>query len=321
MKSGRSLSGGMLFKEHLLLILVIIMMLLFHQSSYADKNSGTVCSSSCGSIHNIKSPFRLTTDPLSCGDLRYNLSCENNILVLYLPVYQYSGIYERKIYYVQAINYNNYTIRVVDPNIYHHKDDCSSIPNNTLSLDDLYVRDSYTVKILLGLSYNESERRYPMRTLVDNVVFFNCESPALNSSYIDAAPCLFNDTFSTRRHYYSYYYVSDGSSRFNFSELEESCWIQQVTLIEKGANLDRSNASSDEIHKVLVYGFQLSWIQSLDKRTDMGRVCYLLNQDSSLVRCVSRCQINDYFDRSNSFECGKDILTVTKNLTFIVTSF
>ena len=235
---------------------------MLHESCYAENESGTnqICSSSCGDIHNITFPFRLTTDPLSCGDLRYNLSCESNILVLYLKDY-ISATDQR--YYVKAINYNNYTIRVVDPNI--HKDDCSSIPNNTLFLRDLPLWSNYGGKILLYLTYNESELSHPTRKLVENVILFNCESRVLNSSYIDAAPCLFNVNFPSTKRYYSYYYVLDGESDMKSSELEESCWIQQVTVIGKGENIDRKNASGEDIRKELVYGFQLSWNQSLHK--------------------------------------------------------
>ncbi|CAJ1972054.1 unnamed protein product [Sphenostylis stenocarpa] len=50
-------------------------------------------------------------DPKKCGDTRYELGCEDNVKVLYL--------YSAK-YHVQAINYNNYTARVVDPVLQHN---------------------------------------------------------------------------------------------------------------------------------------------------------------------------------------------------------
>ena len=82
-----------------------------------------ICSpSSCGNILNISSPFRLKTDPENCGDWRYELSCENNLTVLYL--------YSVK-YLVRAINYNNYTIRIANANV--QKGNCSSILNHSLN--------------------------------------------------------------------------------------------------------------------------------------------------------------------------------------------
>ena len=283
--------------ENLLLILAIL--ILLHGSCYAENESGTnqICSSSCGDIHNIRSPFRLTTDPLSCGDLRYNLSCESNILVLYLKLD--SSYAEDQRYYVKAINYNNYTIRVVDPNI--RKDDCSSFPNNTLFFEDLYLRRDYAGKILLGFTYNESEGGYRIRKYGENVILFNCESRVLNSSYIDATPCLFNVNFSSTKRYYSYYYVLGSESYLKFSELEESCSIQQVTVIDNGENIDRKNASGEDIRKELVYGFQLSWIQSFDKTKK--RICYL-DEDSNRVHCVYSCLIKR--KRLDLSACGKD---------------
>ncbi|KHN05169.1 hypothetical protein glysoja_028067 [Glycine soja] len=73
-------------------------------------------------ITNITYPFRLKGDPKGCGDNRYELACENNVTVLYL----YSGKY-----HVQAINYNNFTIRVVDPGV--QQPNCSSLPRYFLS--------------------------------------------------------------------------------------------------------------------------------------------------------------------------------------------
>ncbi|KAL5570553.1 hypothetical protein UlMin_027128 [Ulmus minor] len=125
-KSRTSLS--LEFISFLLLLLVIII-----QSSEAKANPE--CSpSSCGNIKNISYPFRLTSDPKNCGDFRYNLSCENNSTVLYFNLQKFN---------VQAINYNNYTIRVSDPNIF--KNNCSSIPQNlmTRSFYSFYYKDGY----------------------------------------------------------------------------------------------------------------------------------------------------------------------------------
>ncbi|MED6187189.1 hypothetical protein PIB30_074107, partial [Stylosanthes scabra] len=93
---------------------------------------GGGCSpSSCGKISNIKHPFRLKDDPANCGDQRYELSCENNRTVLYL--------FPGKSYGVEAINYNNFTIRLVDPGI--SENDCSTLPRYSLSRSNF--SDSY----------------------------------------------------------------------------------------------------------------------------------------------------------------------------------
>ncbi|XP_021803614.1 uncharacterized protein LOC110747833, partial [Prunus avium] len=110
------------------------------------------CTSSCGNIPNISYPFRLKDDPKHCGDLLFTLSCENNsTLLVDLPP---SGKY-----YVQAINYDNRTIRVVDPGI--QKNNCSSIPLYPLAV-------SFQI-----LSMGPNSQYYPLGMLV---TFLKCAS-------------------------------------------------------------------------------------------------------------------------------------------------
>ncbi|XP_038972575.1 rust resistance kinase Lr10-like [Phoenix dactylifera] len=67
--------------------------------------SGEDCRpSSCGDLRNISYPFRLTTDPPTCGDPQYNLTCDQNRAVLEL--------YSTK-YYVEKISYEDQVARVV----------------------------------------------------------------------------------------------------------------------------------------------------------------------------------------------------------------
>jgi hypothetical protein len=103
--------------------LLLLVILARHQSCSAIKNCAP---SSCGNIHNISYPFRLSTDPNnSCGNKKYELTCENNRPALYLN----NGVK----YYVQAIHYSNLTIRLVDADV--QKDDCFSIPRHSLIID------------------------------------------------------------------------------------------------------------------------------------------------------------------------------------------
>lgn len=73
--------------------------------------------SSYGKLPNISYPFRLKQDPGKCGEREYELDCVNNVAVLRLNYAEYT---------VEAINYNNYTIRLVDPGI--QEANCSSMP-------------------------------------------------------------------------------------------------------------------------------------------------------------------------------------------------
>jgi len=86
--------------------LLFLQIIAIHHSCSARKNSNYCSPSSCGNIHNISYPFQLSTDPHSCGNKKYELTCENNRPALYLN----KGVR----YYVQAINYSNFTIRLVD---------------------------------------------------------------------------------------------------------------------------------------------------------------------------------------------------------------
>ena len=116
--------------------LALFVFIVFYQTSCFAKHNNHLCPpSSCGNITNIRYPFRLRTDPNECGDKRYNLSCENDntSAVLYL----YSGKY-----YVQSINYSDYTIRVVDSNVV--KGNCSSIPRYSLTPYNFSYDDPYS---------------------------------------------------------------------------------------------------------------------------------------------------------------------------------
>ena len=96
----------------------LIVLVFVHKTCSTENNIHQFAPSSCGNIQNISNPLWLTSDPKACGDLRYELSCENNRTVLYL--------FEGK-YYVQEINNNNYTIWVVDSGI--QKDNYFSTPS------------------------------------------------------------------------------------------------------------------------------------------------------------------------------------------------
>ena len=102
-----------------------IALVLVHETCSATANAKVndhCAPSSCGNIHNISFPFRLKNDPEKCGDSRYELSCEDNHTLL--------SLFERR-YYVKEINYNNYTIRIVDSGI--QKNNYSFTPSYSLT--------------------------------------------------------------------------------------------------------------------------------------------------------------------------------------------
>lgn len=221
MESGRPLPAR-------LLIATLLLFILFLGSSNAKTNYR--CSSSCDNIINITSPFRLKTDPQECGYKEYELSCENNLTVLSSNSMKY---------FVQAINYSNHTIRIVDSNF--HKDNCSSIPKYSLNTD-----------ILNSSLYSSRPRK--------TIVFLRCENPVNSSFYIDTAPCNIADNFPLQsKNYISYYYyVVDGGLKV--SDLENSCWAELSTSISAKAVFNGKNISYVDIHNELAFGVELSWL-------------------------------------------------------------
>ena len=89
-------------------IALFVLVLLSGNSHAKIKSRHCDPPSYCGNIQKITYPFRLKGDPENCGYKNYELACENNRTVLSL----FSGKY-----YVEAINYNNNTIRLVDVGI------------------------------------------------------------------------------------------------------------------------------------------------------------------------------------------------------------
>ncbi|KAI5342615.1 hypothetical protein L3X38_010490 [Prunus dulcis] len=206
----------------------------------------------CGK-HNISHPFRLKHDPEKCGDSRYELSCEkNNLTVLYL----YSGTY-----YVQAINYNNYTIRVVDANI--HKGNCSSIPHYSLSSYNFSYEDPYQAR-----QWRVNRRDQSYLELSKPIIFLTCETPVNSPLYVDTAPC--NGAMrSSTSNGHSYVSVDE---RLLVSNLREFCRIELMFMIS--SQLTKNNSYID-IHNEIIYGFELTWVQLS---------CYI-DSDTNKVNC------------------------------------
>ncbi|XP_021804718.1 LEAF RUST 10 DISEASE-RESISTANCE LOCUS RECEPTOR-LIKE PROTEIN KINASE-like 2.4 [Prunus avium] len=177
------------------------------------------CASSCGNIHNISYPFQLNRDPEHCGDSRHTLHCDNNVTVLHLNSAKYL---------VLALNYDDTTIRVVDPGL--EKNNCSSIPRypitkSNFSLGDLYSSSSQTV------------------------TFIKCANPVSSSLYVATAPCI-NNLSRTG-------YVKLGSTA---SDLEDGCSIEWTTMMSNSLYKENyQNFSYRYIHNALMYGFELNY--------------------------------------------------------------
>lgn len=192
------------------------------------------CYSSCGKLGNITYPFRLKGDQQSCGEFNYELSCENNNTILHL----YTGKY-----YVEEINYGNFTMRIVDVGL--QKENCSSLPLHSLMHQNFSHGDPYK------LSASNSA-----------INFLECAAPVKSALYFDTTVCSKNSSSNSLFPLQTHSYAVDGDIRA--SDVEDSCIIVMVVWISN-SHLKISNSSFSGIHEDLLYGTELSW----------PRVCYL----------------------------------------------
>jgi hypothetical protein len=180
-------------------VIVFLYLFLLPHKTYPQP----VCSSSCGKMSNITKPFRLKHDPDHCGNSTYELDCVNNITVLKL----YDGYY-----FVQSINYNNYTIRLVDPNI--QPTNCSSLPHFFLYSNNFTQKEANSYEDSLYRSNSTSELSMP-------VIYMECTSPpsnAVDKYYTNTASCMGQHNI----------YVIVGDPQLGI--LEPQCRVKHVTL-------------------------------------------------------------------------------------------
>ncbi|KAK7858148.1 uncharacterized protein LOC111985843 [Quercus suber] len=242
----------------------LIVFVLVHNTCSTHNNIHQCAPSSCGNIRNISCPFRLKSDPQACGDPTYELSCENNHTVLYL--------FEGK-HYVQEINYNNFTIRVVDSGIQE---------------DNYFSTPSYSL-YLYNFSFQQPALPYDMRNPYSysrSVVFMSCEKPVNTPFYLDTSTCNENGEYSSNSsisHSKRYKYVTIIGDRIRAKDVEDSCRLEQMVLTFRPRN-DNPNISCTEVHNELVYGLELSWIQAIcDRNCGRGNSCY--RNDLNRVQC------------------------------------
>ncbi|XP_062120194.1 uncharacterized protein LOC133834560 [Humulus lupulus] len=239
--------------------LLYLMLPFFFVLAIAHAKSNPHCPpSSCDNIINITSPFRLNTDPKQCGYPNFQLSCENNLTVLHLNSVKYL---------VRSINYVNYTIRLVDSNL--DKTNCSSLPNDFLRE---YRHNDYSPYINLF--------RNQRLKLLKSIVFLKCEKPVNSSYYIDTSPCNIGHVISS---YYHHYYVVDGG--FNVSDLASGCRTELRALVSDQTIVNGKNTSYVDIHNELVYGFELSWMET--GFTNGKYLCHIDYSNEIHCRCVA----------------------------------
>ncbi|PIN27097.1 hypothetical protein CDL12_00155 [Handroanthus impetiginosus] len=222
----------MLSQSHLLLkcfYYLFMIMICFLQTSNGKQSPYNCSPSACGHIRNISYPFRLRDDPQHCGDPKYQLSCENNTTtILYLGSQNY---------HVQAINYENYTIRLTDPAI--KENDTCSFPQHSLSR--YYLRHA---------GFYDSAMTWP-------IAFMSCPYPVSDSAgTLDVTQHCFNQSGNYTGHTYIRFY------RFNEPYgTDIKCTIDRMTMASLPVEDENNNVSLSVFHRSLLYGFELHFFE------------------------------------------------------------
>ncbi|XP_054808557.1 rust resistance kinase Lr10-like isoform X2 [Prosopis cineraria] len=227
-------------------VAMILIMLLCRTCKALDGHQN--CSSLCGD-HNVISPFRLKDSAEECGDHRYELSCERNQLVLHWQ----SGSYN-----VVSINYENYTIRVRDSNIVEL--DSSSLPRDSLTDYNFSKWDPYTSTI----DAHDENGVLLWYGLNRDMIYVRCEQSVDSLEFVDTYRCFKSSNGSVSSSSSSsssdlYAYV--GSGYVGDVGLEDDCRIEAMYMTSWPAWNNQSRSCAD-INHMLVYGFELSWLNS-----------------------------------------------------------
>ncbi|KAG5226648.1 L-type lectin-domain containing receptor kinase [Salix suchowensis] len=222
--------------------LLLLEILSTHHHCSARKSSNDCAPSTCGNFLNISFPFRLNTALGSCGDGFVELACEDNgRITLNLNMVKY---------YVEAINYSDSTIRLVDPAV--QKGDCFSIPHHSL-----------TAAVLLNtyFYYNNYHYYFYYKRLERSVLAFICcenQIPNPLPDYImDTSSC---KNGSATAHNSSPSCVNmEGHSYVMvvgaFKDVPDLCRVNLMYTVPKNVR----NMSYTDVHDILADGLEFEW--------------------------------------------------------------
>ncbi|KAI8005578.1 hypothetical protein LOK49_LG07G01862 [Camellia lanceoleosa] len=279
------------------LLFSILLFVLFLVNCDALRTSDRNCdSSSCGNIQNIRYPFRFEGDPENCGNKRYELACHNN-----RPLLDLSSVGDAKYYYVQAINYDNYTIRVVDMGIQNGS--CSSLPLYSLSFEN-FTGPAFNLDYYNSYgSYIPNEFQWEFPCLEAVAVLVECENPVnsplyMNTSNTTYTSCI-NKSSSSHTHYYSYFLFGN----LRASDVADLCRIDEMVVTTLWSPLPPTTTTAAaaaaasynfsinfmEFHAQLASGFELSWAKILCENCSTGGICFIDPTTNYTVTCYSYC--------------------------------
>ncbi|WCJ41391.1 hypothetical protein M5689_022262 [Euphorbia peplus] len=239
--------------------LIFFFLVILFKISQADQINKNCPPSSCGNIHNISYPFRLKTDPKSCGHDTYELSCENNsTVVLHLN----DGVTKLN---VKAINYDNYTIRVADPGVDEH--DCSSRPRFTIfDIEDYHL--------------TTSDRERQDHELTETISFIKCHTPVSSWRYMEImGSCVVNSSGMM------YNYAFRGLVNA-YSDLRENCSIEMTSMLPARDFDLNLREKFVEIHREMAFGFEVSWYHIYCRKLNCSDGCFIDRTQGNQIGCA-----------------------------------
>ncbi|XP_010315122.2 rust resistance kinase Lr10-like [Solanum lycopersicum] len=245
-------------------LLTILIFIQLSESPFAEQKEQCV-PSNCGHIRNISYPFRLKSDPKHCGLKNYELSCEGDHTILTIPPHDWYGSQN---YYVQAINYDNSTIRLVDPGI--REQVICSLPQNSIT----YYTSPPRFSIIMDPDY-----------VYFTITLFSCPFAITSPVSVEITNCL-NRSYASN--------VSSDSNRGHTyatigylppSDLEVGCSVDLMAMASWPIQDGNTNNSVLSWHNALTYGFELSWFREIHcSKCASPYLCEVEN--SRDVRCV-----------------------------------
>ncbi|XP_021830980.1 putative RING-H2 finger protein ATL21A [Prunus avium] len=284
--------GSLLFAAHIALLLLLLPPSFCFQTSTLEDSALF-----CGNI-NISSPFYLNGDLQNCGNNTFELYCEENVTVICL----YSGKY-----YVKAINYSDWTIRVVDAGV-QKKDNYFSNPLYSLTSYNLSARGDPFSSIFYNSDKDILELRlYSLAIREVSIIFISCTNPMHSPRLVDTAPCInnsANSSLSSALRMFSYVMIGNISS----FDLGESCKITQMVVASPSTSVDdlHQYLSCEAIYNEIAHGFELSWFNG---------ACNLCRRDKE------NCTL-DNVDKENCPSTKEHLYKVIlRSIPFIVAKF
>ncbi|MCD7462280.1 hypothetical protein HAX54_048169 [Datura stramonium] len=257
--------------------LTVLILLQLSEIAFAERNQQCV-PSSCGHIHNISYPFRLKSDPKHCGLENYELSCEGD-----RTIFSY-GHNESYHYVVQAINYDNSTVRLVDPDIREQALCSLSLPQHSRRQYDIGFT---TWKYKPGRGHTE---------IVKKITIFSCPFAINSPVFAEITNCLNRSSYASnvssdlfKGHTYA------TMDKFSPSDLEVGCSVDLTSLTSWHTEDANANISILSLHNALAYGFELSWFSDVycDVCKFKGYDCE--GENSRDVRCIDLgCKVYNF---------------------------